>query len=144
MHLSCFWIPDGSDTRRNGFGLRRSRRIIHTAVALCRGSIYKRYGLIGTAAQLPEAAQTTYTVVLQADTNLKDKTVDRSLHLRDAARHQQRTQHAVIVLDKVREEHRLTRDLHYEGTQIGHNQTLVRFEIFRYKFYYHLNKYKSA
>ena len=42
----------------------------------------------------------------------------------DAARHQQRPQHAVIVLDKVREEHRLARDLHEKAPRLGTTKRL--------------------
>lgn len=72
--------------RRDVIRTRRFRLDINAAIfGRCR-RVYERYGLIGTAAQLPEAAQTTYTVVLQADTDLEDKTVYRGcrLHLRDA------------------------------------------------------------
>ena len=91
---------------------------IHAAVPLGRGRIHERNGLVNTAAQLTETGQTADPVVLQAETNLEDKTVDSGggLHIRDTVGRQQRTKHTVIVFDKVRKEHRLPGHLHYERT----------------------------
>ena len=90
--------------RSCGLTIARSYITIQILTLGC-GLIRERDSSIYTCFQHTKTAQQTLARTLQTEVHLKDKTVDGccSLQLRHAIGDEQRTQHAIIALDKIRE-----------------------------------------
>ena len=77
--------------------------------------------------QYAKAIEQALARTLKAEVHLKNETVQRrrSLQLRHAGLYKQRTQYAIVTLDKIREQNHATSLLNDECAQVRHDQTLV-------------------